>query len=57
MRHRLLAYFRLSPYWVCEMSRGRGLHDDYHDYRDSDPPQPWHFHIHHCRRCGKPFYI
>jgi hypothetical protein len=53
----VLARFRLDLAAVCEMSRGRGLHDDYHDYPDSDPPEPWHFHTHKCRRCGKEFTI
>lgn len=53
----VLARFRLSDAAVCEMSRGRGLADDYHDYPDSDPPEPWHFHTHKCRRCGKEFTI
>lgn len=52
-----LARFRLDLNAVCEMSRGKGLWNDYHDYHDSNPPEPWHFHIHKCRRCGKEFYI
>lgn len=53
----LLAHFRLSKSAVCEMSVGRGLHDDFHDYPDADPPYPWHLHVHRCRRCGKEFCI
>jgi hypothetical protein len=52
-----LARFRLSMRAVCEMSRGRGLHDDYHDYPDSEEGQPWHFHTMTCKRCGKSFTI
>ena len=54
---RFLAFFRLSVRAVCKASVGRGLHDDYHDYPDSETPQPWHFHTHRCRRCGKEFVI
>lgn len=52
-----LARFRLSKSAVCEMSRGRGLHNDYHDYPDSVDGQPDHFVILMCRRCGKSFTI
>lgn len=52
-----LAYFRLSDAAVCEMSQGRGPYDDYHDYPDSVVGEPLHFYTHHCKRCGKAFYI
>ena len=52
-----LARFRLSESAVCEMSKGRGLHDDYHDYGDSEEGRPWHFHTYKCKRCGKEFII
>lgn len=51
-----LARFRLSAYAVCEESRGLGL-IDYHDYPDGIDGEPWHFHIHTCKRCGKQFTI
>jgi hypothetical protein len=51
-----LAFFRLSPSAVCEMSIGRGLYDDYHDYPDADG-YPEHMIVKECRRCGKRFYI
>ncbi len=54
-RH-ILAYTRLSKAAVCEMSAGRGLHTDYHDYPDSGDG-PLHFHTHRCLRCGKEFRI
>lgn len=54
---RFLAYFRLSPTAVCEMSVGRDLNDDYHDYPDAVIPEPWHGYTHTCARCGKPFTI
>jgi len=54
---RFLARFHLSDSAVCEMSRGRGPHDDYHDYCDDIHGQPDHFVELHCRRCGKGFYI
>lgn len=53
----ILARFRLSPSAVCEMSKGRGPYDCYHDYPDSGTPQPMHFHLYKCSRCGKEFYI
>lgn len=52
-----LAYWRLDKRAVCEMSVGRNMFNDYHDYWDADPAIPTHFHILHCRRCGKPFVI
>lgn len=52
-----LARFRLSGEAVCEMSRGRGVADDYHDYPDGESGQPDHFITHRCRRCGKGFTI
>lgn len=52
-----LAYFRLDLGAVCEMSRGRGMSDDFHDYPDSWTPEPWHMYTHHCRRCQKAFLI
>ncbi len=52
-----LARFRLSQKAICEMSRGRGLHDDYHDYPDTKHGQPWHFTVLECQHCGKEFCI
>lgn len=52
-----LAYFRLSDFAICEMSRGRGEHDDFHDYHDDIHGQPMHFVQMTCKRCGKRFYI
>ncbi len=52
-----LARFRLDMDAVCEMSRNRGMHDDFHDYPDDITGQPAHFVALVCKRCGKPFYI
>ncbi len=52
-----LATFRFDLKVVCEESVGRGLYDDYHDYPDNDPPEPWHFYVMKCQRCGKEFTI
>jgi hypothetical protein len=53
-----LARFRLSASAVCEMSVGRGPHEDFHDYEDDEShPYPSHFIPYHCSRCGKEFYI
>ena len=52
-----LARFRLSQAAVCAMSRGRGLHDDFHDWKDSVEGEPWHFHVFSCKYCGKLFSI
>ena len=52
-----LARFRLNLQVVCEMSQGRGPHDDYHDYPDDEHGQPSHFVLLKCKRCGKEFYI
>lgn len=53
-----LARFRLSESAVCEMSKGRGLHDDFHNYPDStNGGLPWLFYEHECKRCGKKFTI
>jgi hypothetical protein len=52
-----LARFHLSDAAVCEMSKGRGLHDDYHDYPDDVLGEPLHFIELVCKRCGKRFCI
>ena len=52
-----LANMRFDKQVVCQMSVGRGLYDDYHDYPDSDDDAPMHFHTYTCRRCGKEFGI
>lgn len=57
LRRWFLARFRLDLGLVCEMSRGRGLHDDFHDYPDDILGEPWHFGELECRRCGKKFVI
>lgn len=54
----VLAFFHLSDAAVCELSAGRGLFDDFHDYQDDpDAGEPWHFVARQCKRCGKWFYI
>lgn len=52
-----LARFRLSEKAVCEMSKGRGLFRDFHDYPDDIHGEPIHFHVMTCKRCGKEFGI
>lgn len=52
-----LASFRLSLRVVCEESRGKGPHEDYHDYPDDYLGEPMHFVALTCQRCGKEFYI
>lgn len=52
-----LARFHLGDDAVCVMSRGRGPHDDFHDYPDDAAGQPDHFATLRCRRCGKEFTI
>ncbi len=52
-----LARFRLDLDAVCEMSQGKGLYDDFHDYPDDATGQPCHFVALVCNRCGKQFYI
>jgi len=52
-----LARFRLSMAAVCEMSKGRGPHNDYHDYPDDEMGAPFHMVLLKCKRCGKEFYI
>lgn len=52
-----LARFRLSNYAICEMSRGLGEHNDYHDSDDDIYGYPMHFVLMTCKRCGKRFYI
>lgn len=52
-----LAFFRLSPAAVCEMSVGYGPHEDFHDYPDTEHGYPDHFVLLTCKRCGKRFYI
>lgn len=54
---RLQARFRWNLTAVCELSKGRGPHNDYHDYPDDIHGQPWHFMPLKCKRCGKEFYI
>ena len=52
-----LARLRLSESAVCEMSAGRGMHDDFHDYPDDVLGTPAHFVALTCKRCGKQFYM
>jgi hypothetical protein len=52
-----LARFRLSNWAICEMSKGKGWHDDYHDYPDDVIGRPEHFMELTCKRCGKSFFI
>ena len=52
-----LARFRLSQKAICEMSAGKGLCDDYHDYPDDVHGMPWHFTEMTCKHCGKKFFI
>jgi hypothetical protein len=52
-----LAFFRLDLDLVCELSRGKGLYDDYHGYPDSDFGYPMLLQPHRCVRCGKHFYL
>jgi hypothetical protein len=52
-----LALTRLSSEAVCEMSAGRGLNNDFHNYRDSVVGQPGNGYTHTCERCGKPFVV
>jgi hypothetical protein len=53
----LKAFFHTDPDAVCEMSRGKGLYDDFHDYQDSTLGIPWHMAELTCKRCGKKFCI
>ena len=52
-----LARFRISMDAVCEMSKGKGMFDDYHDYQDDETGSPFHLVEMKCKRCGKGFYI
>jgi hypothetical protein len=52
-----LAWTRLSPAAVCEMSRGREPNADFHDYKDGTIKDPMHFYTYTCERCGKAFTI
>lgn len=52
-----LACFHLSDAAVCEMSKGRGPHEDYHDYQDDVIGSPMHFADLECKRCGKKFFM
>jgi hypothetical protein len=52
-----LARFRLDLQAVCEESKGKGPHSDYHDYPDDEFAVPMHFALMKCVRCGKEFYI
>ncbi len=51
------ARFRLDMDVVCEMSKGRGPCEDFHDYPDDVNGQPIHWHEMTCKRCGKNFFI
>ncbi len=53
----LLARFRLDMRAVCDLSAGRGLYDDFHDYPDDVIGTPAHFVEMTCKRCGKRFCI
>lgn len=54
---RFLAFHRLNKRIICEESIGRGLHNDYHDYPDTEDQYPAHFTTLKCARCGKEFII
>jgi hypothetical protein len=56
-RKTFLAFFRINMSAVCEMSAGRGVLEDYHDYPDSIEGRPLHMSILTCKRCGKQFQI
>ncbi len=51
-----LAWWHLSDYAVCTMSKDKGM-SDYHDYTDTVSKRPYHFSILTCKRCGKDFII
>ena len=53
----LLAWLHVNDEAVCEMSKGREMHEDFHDYQDADFGFPIHFGCMSCRRCGKEFII
>lgn len=53
----ILARFRLNKRYVCEMSKGKGIYDDYHDYSDTKDKFPLHLANLNCERCGKEFRI
>lgn len=53
----ILARYRLDLKAVCEMSQGRGPHDDFHDFSDDEYFRPYHFILLRCRRCKKEFYL
>lgn len=52
-----LAEFRLNQRAICGQSVGRGLFNDYHDYRDDAIGEPFHFVVMRCKHCGKSFMI
>jgi len=52
-----LATTHLDDEAVCEMSKDRGLFDDYHDRSDSTTKEVWWMFEHKCKRCGKKFHI
>ena len=52
-----LAWTRWDLGVVCEMSKGRGKYDDFHDYPDSALAGPVYMYDHICVRCGKVFCI
>ena len=54
---KLLAHLRINLNLVCELSKNKGPHNDYHDYPDDIIGEPWHFYLMACKRCGKRFYI
>jgi len=51
------ARFRLDLDVVCEMSKGREVWNDLHDYPDTEEGIPVHFATLKCARCGKEFTI
>jgi hypothetical protein len=53
---RFLAFTRLSPTAVCELSAALGPYD-YHDAPDDVNAAPWFFGELRCTRCGKAFRI
>lgn len=52
-----LAFFRLSNYAICEMSRDRGYCDSFHSWPDDVEGFPDHSRLLRCKRCGKSFTI
>jgi hypothetical protein len=53
----ILAILHTNQWAVCELSKGKTMFSDFHDYQDDVDEQTSHFAIMTCKHCGKKFMV